>query len=222
MKRMLATLFMTALCSGCLGDPCDDAWEPDFKRGLVCADTPARCAQLQTQADRTVGFAVALATTDAAGKPVSASALKHRASCVAEFMGQRGIAGVTVAPDNTAVFATTTFRRVAPALEFTVVRDFTANCNGAGACASCAAIAASACKADAFCQSITASPVEPTLQCLQAPAVVGCQAAGVGCDGSLTWATSPAGACHLFPSTCLPAGWVAAAAPCSAAQQACM
>jgi hypothetical protein len=222
-SRMYRAMVAAAVVwGGCMGDPCDDAWEPDFRRGLVCADTPARCAQLQTQPDRTVGFAVALATTDAAGKPVGASALKHRAACVRDFMGERGVSAVTISPDNTALSAVSTFRRIAPALEFKVVGSFTANCQGPGACAWCGASPVQVCKADAFCEALSGQPVNSAAQCLQAAAEVGCMPAGMSCDGALTWATDGNGACHLLPTTCLPTGWVAATTPCLGMPQACM
>lgn len=221
--KIYLVLVAAVVWGGCMGDPCDDVWKPDFKRGIVCADTPARCAQLQTQPDRTVSFSVALGTTDAAGKPVSASALKHRAACVVDFMGQRGVVGVVASPDNTAITTTSTLRRMAPALEFKVVGGFTANCSGVGACAWCGASPVQACKADAFCETLVGQPVDSASQCLLAPVEVGCLPAGTSCDGAITWAAaSAASTCHRFTTTCIPAGWAALAGPCSSSEQACM
>lgn len=152
-------LLSTFALVGCLGDPCDDAWEPDFKRGFVCADSPDRCVQIGERLDRKLQFVAKLATVEANGKPVSASTLKHRARCVADFIAERGAVGLAVAPDNMTVTATTTFRRIVPAMEFNVVASFTSMCGTQGGCDVCATLTANECNADAFCTEFQSCPL---------------------------------------------------------------
>ena len=219
-KRMLVALAVTNLLfSACIGDECDDALDPDIKRGSVCADTPARCAQLRLNADRELRFVANIGTAGGGGSRF------ERASCVARFMRERGANEVTVSAEGTTVSAVGTLRRVGPGLEFKTVTNYTVACTAAG-CANCAgpAVTAEACQADAFCVPLTASPLDAQRQCLAAATYVGCQASGVACDDALTWAASPTGVCHLFNSGCLPAGWAASVACGSggAAPAACM
>jgi len=159
------TLFLRGLVAvaislsiGCIGDPCDDAWEPDLGRGFVCADLPAKCTQVQSQLDRKLGFVARMATVDAKGKPVSASTLKQRASCISDFIKTRGAYSLVVAPDNTSITATSTFRRMAPTLEFKAVADFTMTCGTEDGCSSCMALAADQCTANAFCSAFQSCP----------------------------------------------------------------
>lgn len=149
----------TLALAGCLGDPCDDAWDPDFKRGFVCADSADRCVQIGQRLDRKLQFVAKLATVEANGKPVSASTLKHRAGCVADFIAERGAVGLAVSPDNSTVTATTTFRRIVPAMEFKVVASFTSMCGTQGGCDACAALTAMQCNADAFCTEFQSCPL---------------------------------------------------------------
>lgn len=146
------------LLAGCLGDPCDDAWDPDFKRGFVCADSPAKCAQLESQLDRKLGFVARMAAVDASGNPISASTLKHRASCIGDYMKTRAAYSLVVSPDNTSITVTSTFRRIAPALEFKAVADFTLTCGTEDGCGSCAALAAEQCSTNAFCSAFQSCP----------------------------------------------------------------
>ncbi len=220
----LAGLLLT---TGCLGNECDEAWQLDLMRGIVCGGDAARCAQVNQQPDRELRFTANVATTNAQGKPLSAEALKARATCVSNFIRQRNVSDVVIATDNTSVTAVTTYRRVAPVFEFRSVASFAVDCGGAMGCADCAPLPAAACEDDAFCSPLSAQPFNAQNQCLQPTVVAGCHSAEQACDASLTWGTSPStatppGACHLFNSGCLPAGWgPGTACPAAATPPAC-
>lgn len=214
MKLWGSLLACAFALGGCIGDECDDVWSPDIKRGVVCVDEPGRCQQLVNQADRELLFTANIGTTGEGGS------LSNRAFCVAEFIRQRGGTQIQIAPDNRTVTTVTTFRRVAPAFEFKSVTNFNVSCTPAG-CANCATLAAEACQADAFCAPLSAQPYDAQTMCLAASRVVGCQPADASCDAALTWAANPTGTCHLFPDTCLPAGWTPGTSCPAAAVPAC-
>jgi hypothetical protein len=94
-----------------------------------------------------------MATVDTKGKPVSASTLKHRTSCIGDFIKTRGAYSLVVSPDNTSITATSTFRRIVPALEFKAVADFTLSCGTEDGCASCVALPADQCATNTFCSA---------------------------------------------------------------------
>lgn len=204
-------LSLLSWTAGCLGDDCDDVWKPDIRRGPICADSANRCAQLANQPDRTLGFVINLAPANADGKPVSADALAHRASCVRDLLFERGVPRVTVAPDNSNVVATGSLRRVGPALELVSVANFVMSCATEAACADCEAKPVAACQTDAFCETLAGAPLDLARQCLLPEVPLSCAKSGQACDTALTWAASPSGACHLFSSGCLPPGFAAAA-----------
>lgn len=70
----------------------------------------------------------------------------------------------------------------------------------------CSKLEHSACIERRECDVLQARRIDSELNCVEAePEVVGCSA--LGCGGTLTLATDPAGGTWLFPSTCIPPGW---------------
>jgi hypothetical protein len=71
----------------------------------------------------------------------------------------------------------------------------------------CANLGVQNCGRDPGCSAMSGRRLDRARNCWTASEPLGCRVSGLLCGALLTAARDPGGACHLFPSTCVPVGW---------------
>jgi len=100
-----------------------------------------------------------------------------------------------------------TYAQLSPLLDLALVAEWGVSCNEVD-CEYCKSLSLEACQQDAFCRTVLAGRLDPTLGCVWRDEPAGCHIEASMCELVVTHALSQSADCWEFSDDCLPDGFV--------------